>query len=220
MTEASPLSAVVSASVGSTPDRVDGRIARRHRNREAVLSAYVAMVEDGVVEPHIEAVAARAGVSQRSVFRYFTNREELVRAAMISVVGRAETNFELDGLADAPVADRVDALVRGRGRLYRSMGRLARAAMRAAETDPLIAEMVEVGQAILRAQFVDLFGPELRHLDGGTQLRAVAMATLPLQVDSFAFLDRSLGGSDELSVQELRDQVLLTLGRFAESAID
>ena len=100
------------------------------------------------------------------------------------------------------------------------MGRLARAAVRAAETDPLIAEMVEVGQAILRAQFVDLFGPELRHLDGGTQLRAVAMATLPLQVDSFAFLDRSLGGSDELIVQELRDQVLLTLGRFAETAID
>ncbi len=220
MTERPPLSAAVAASVVPDAGRVDGRIARRHRNRDAVLAAYVEMVEEGVVEPHIEAVAARAGVSQRSVFRYFTNREELVRAAMISVVGRAESNFDLAGLAAAPVAERVDALVRGRWRLYRSMGRLARAAMRAAETDPLIAEMVEVGQAMLRAQFVDLFGPELRHLDGGAQLRAVAMATLPLQVDSFVFLDRSLGGADELIVAELRDQVLLTLGRFAESAID
>ena len=199
---------------------MDGRVARRNRNRDAVLDAFVEMIEEGQVDPPIDAVAVRAGVSQRSVFRYFSHREELVRAAMLRVVEGAQPTFDLDELRGASLVDRVDGLVRSRWSLYRSMGRLARAAMRAAETDPLIAEMVEIGQAMLRAQFVEFFEPELGRLAGGEQLRAVAMVTLPLQFDSFSFLDRALGGAEELIVVAVRDQMLLTLGRFADLAID
>ncbi len=200
--------------------QIDGRVARRERNRDAVLTAFVEMVEDGIVDPPIEAVAERAGVSQRSVFRYFSNREELVRAAMLSVVAKAAPDITFDGLGRGTLDERIDALLERRMKLYRAMGPLARAAMRAADTDPLIREMVEIGHAMIRQQFMDHFAPELDRLDDGTRMRIVALATLPLQFSSLDFLDLTFSGSDDLMMQTLRAHLRLALGRPVESPID
>ena len=56
----------------------DGRHERRARNRDAVVDALLALVGDGDLAPSAEAVAARAGLSSRSLFRYFADTEALV----------------------------------------------------------------------------------------------------------------------------------------------
>ena len=66
----------------STETRTDGRIDRRLRNREAVIEATIKMFIEGEVIPAMDDVAERAGVSLRSVYRYFATRDELIRAAL------------------------------------------------------------------------------------------------------------------------------------------
>ena len=49
----------------------DGRLARRDRNRIAVLDAAIELFAEGVLDPTPDDVATRAGISARSVYRYF-----------------------------------------------------------------------------------------------------------------------------------------------------
>jgi len=60
----------------------DGRSARRDRNRLAVLDAVIELFSEGVLEPTPDDVAARVGLSARSVYRYFVDRDALLRAAI------------------------------------------------------------------------------------------------------------------------------------------
>lgn len=88
----------------------DGRSARRDRNRLAVLDAVIELFSEGVLEPTPDDVAARVGLSARSVYRYFVDRDALLRAAidrsfervmplyLIHAIGEGES---LDLLADA-----------------------------------------------------------------------------------------------------------------------
>lgn len=57
--------------------QVDGRITRGVRNREAIIDALIACYESGSLRPSVPDVAARAGVSVRSVHNHFADVEAL-----------------------------------------------------------------------------------------------------------------------------------------------
>ena len=61
---------------------IDGRRARRDRNRETVVDAILSLYQEGNVSPSLDEIADRSGVSHRSVFRYFQDLEELYRVAI------------------------------------------------------------------------------------------------------------------------------------------
>ena len=56
---------------------LDGRIRRGARNREAIVGALIELVREGDLRPTAEAVARRAGVGTRTVFRHFDDMESL-----------------------------------------------------------------------------------------------------------------------------------------------
>jgi len=56
---------------------VDGRRLRSEVSRERIVSAMIALITEGDVTPSAEAVAGRAGVGLRTVFRHFENMETL-----------------------------------------------------------------------------------------------------------------------------------------------
>lgn len=58
----------------------DGRRRRSEASRDAIVTALLALVEEGHVSPGADLVAARAGVSQRTVFRHFADMEALYAA--------------------------------------------------------------------------------------------------------------------------------------------
>ncbi|HRE00682.1 MAG TPA: TetR family transcriptional regulator, partial [Ilumatobacteraceae bacterium] len=62
--------------------QVDGRRGRRDRNRDAVVDALLTLYHDGVLEPSADAIAEQAGLSARSLFRYFDDLDDLQRAAV------------------------------------------------------------------------------------------------------------------------------------------
>lgn len=61
----------------ATPARVDGRRLRSEESRRRIISALLELVREGDFDPSAEAVAERAGVGLRSVFRHFKDMESL-----------------------------------------------------------------------------------------------------------------------------------------------
>lgn len=57
--------------------KVDGRRERSATSRRRILAALVALLESGEPSPTAESIAARAGVSLRTVFRHFEEMENL-----------------------------------------------------------------------------------------------------------------------------------------------
>jgi AcrR family transcriptional regulator len=91
----------------------DGRVARRERNRAAIVAALGDILGSGNLEPTAEQVAARAGVQVRTLFRHFPNMASLhaelagrIRAEVVPQLAAVPTTGE--------ASDRVRRLVAAR----------------------------------------------------------------------------------------------------------
>lgn len=146
---------------------VDGRTARRHRNRDLVLDATIDLFAEGYAPPTPAQVAERSGVSLRSVYRYFSDHDELVVAAVGRFVQRNEGLFVLDVSPDAPLRERIERFVDGRLRLYEAVAAVARMATRRSEEVAVFAAQFAQRRRMLTRQSADLFAAELSHLGAG-----------------------------------------------------
>src|SRR4051794_15777030 len=106
---------------------VDGRRLRREQNREAVLDALVELFRDGNLTPNSAEVAERAGISPRSLFRYFDDLDDLNRAAIERQLREAQPLLELPVEPDRPTAEKVRAVVAARALLFEQIGPARRA---------------------------------------------------------------------------------------------
>jgi TetR/AcrR family transcriptional regulator, regulator of autoinduction and epiphytic fitness len=105
----------------------DGRAARSHRTRRAIIDAMRALHAEGDLRPTVPRIAARAGVSLRTVWQQFADREALLleavrrdREIQRSLVERIDPN--------QPLAARVDAFIAQRARVLEEMTPTWRAA--------------------------------------------------------------------------------------------
>lgn len=140
---------------------VDGRRLRREQNREAVLDALVALFREGVYEPSSNEVAERAGLSPRSLFRYFDDVDDLHRSAAERHLQRARPLLEVDAVPGDPTARKIERLVQARSRLFEEIAPAARAMRVCAYRHPDLATELRTNRAFLRRQLRDLFAPEL-----------------------------------------------------------
>lgn len=142
----------------------DGRRARRERNREAVLDALMDLVREGDDDPSVDDIAARAGVSYRSVYRYFSDRAELFDAATSRAMEWIRPLLDNSGgsaPAGRPLDERIDELVDARVYLYEQIADLTRAALLRARTEWRIAHEYLASRAQLRDQIDKMFDEEL-----------------------------------------------------------
>jgi AcrR family transcriptional regulator len=153
----------------------DGRRARREQNRGAVLDALAELYREGVYEPSAAQIAERAGLSPRSLFRYFDDVDDLNRATIDQQLARARPLLAVDARPEDPPATKVERLVEARLRLYESIAPAARAARICAWRHPVLARQVTSSRSYLRHQVERLFGPELTAM--GTERAAAAVAT-------------------------------------------
>jgi AcrR family transcriptional regulator len=91
--------------------REDGRTARRGRNSDAVLDTVHEMFVEGNFSPSVEEVAARSGVSLRSVYRYFEDTEALLHMAIERRIALVGELYVLDGIGEGSLPDRILSLV-------------------------------------------------------------------------------------------------------------
>ena len=143
----------------------DGRSARRERNREAVLDALVELTSEGADDPSIDDIADRAGVSYRSVYRYFKDRSEMMDAATDRAMAWIQPLVQrASGDADPsdPLDHRIDAMVDARVDLYVRIADTIRAAMTQSFSNRTIHEYFRNVRRISRGQIHDRFHNELK----------------------------------------------------------
>ena len=100
-------------------DAVDGRTMRRTRNRSSVINALLELIQEGDFEPGASAIAERAGVSHRSVFRYFDDLGDLVRTAVTQQFEQANELAEIPHPGEGSTNDRIERYVAARIALWR-----------------------------------------------------------------------------------------------------
>jgi AcrR family transcriptional regulator len=128
---------------------VDGRVSRGHRNREAIVDALIACYEAGVLRPSVHEVAARAGVSARSVHNHFVDVETL-RA---EVAQRQWTRF---AHLFASTPDPEDLIAR-RAEAFEAVTPVRRAALLSVHDSPTIAANLTRLDRRLRRQVEQVF---------------------------------------------------------------
>ena len=189
---------------------VDGRTARRDRNRDAVLDAVIELFTEGQVELVAADVADRSGVSLRSVYRYFDDLEALARAA---IARQTERFAPLAALADdrsGTLDERIERIVYVRLRLYEAVGATRRAAIQRAATNPILADQLERTRLLLDRQVEALFAPELDALEPAERATVAPAVELLLTFESFDQLRRTR----RLSGAETRRVLRATLARL------
>ena len=139
---------------------VDGRRVRRHQNREAVIDAMVEMFHAGIYSPGSAQIAERAGLSPRSLFRYFDDIDDLTQAAIDRQLAAAQPLLDPGIGRDAPLAQRIPAFVEARVSLHEATTPGARAARAYAHRNPVVEMQVHESRAYLRKQVRKLL-PEL-----------------------------------------------------------
>ncbi len=185
----------MTATSGDTTTSPDGRNLRRDRNRDAVVTALLGLYRAGDLSPGAEEIAARAGISVRSLFRYFDDADAMVRAAIARQQEHLAPLYALDASPDQPLAERVERFVAGRMRLLEGMGEVGRVARALAARQPLIlAELARIRHT-LRRQLTDLFAAELDALPPPARRATAAAADVVTSWESFDLMhnDQGLG---------------------------
>jgi AcrR family transcriptional regulator len=189
---------------------IDGRHRRAERSRTAVVDALLSLYDDGVVRPGVADIAARAGVSPRSVFRHFADLEGLAEAAIDRQWERVHVLFD----APPPEGDRearVTALVDQRLRLHAAIIGVARAAAVLSSSSPVVASTLRARRRLLRDQVLALFAPELRARQGHarSELAAALEATASLENVDYLRTHAGLGSDRAAAVVRRMLQALL-----------
>ncbi len=139
----------------------DGRRRRRELNREAVIDALLTFFRVGNYNPTCSEIATRAGLSERSLFRYFDDVADLHWAA-----ADREFTAELSLVVSAATAQdltevKIERMVRARAALWERTGPAARALGANVHRHAKLAVELDRYRDSLRGQLRELFAPEL-----------------------------------------------------------
>ncbi|MHB1486255.1 MAG: TetR/AcrR family transcriptional regulator [Acidimicrobiales bacterium] len=142
-------------------EEVDGRRLRRGQNREAVIDALLELFRTGDYQPGSHVIADRAGLSPRSLFRYFDDIDDLHHAAIDRQLAAARPLLDVGVGPDAPLEERIDRIVNARVRLFETIAPAARAGRVSAHRHPVVSRQIHDSRSYLRQQLTTLFEAEL-----------------------------------------------------------
>lgn len=149
--------------------RLDGRVLRGLRNRQALMDAFYDLAGQTGSIPRASDVADRAGVSVRSLFQHFNDLDELrsavveqrCRQALDHVLAERET-IDLS----QPLAQRVETILRSRVGLWEMLQPLRQTLLLREGVDESIRirELLDELRVAVRDHLQIYFGPELAAL--------------------------------------------------------
>jgi AcrR family transcriptional regulator len=188
-----PLGGLAAEASGFQPgstgsNETDGRRRRRLHNREAVVDALLDLYREGNLRPSTDEIAERAGLSPRSLFRYFEDVDDLAGAAVNRAQLRALPVISFDVDPTAPRAARVKGLVEQRFRVFDEVGHAATVVRIRAPVQPVVAELLSQNRAFLREQLRELFAAELGRLRGSQAREVLAALDVVSSYESYDLL--------------------------------
>jgi len=169
---------------------VDGRVARRQRNQDAVLDVVLEMFAEDMLFPTIEQAAKRSGLSLRSLYRYYADPGELVEAAIKRSREQSRELSYLPHIGAGPLEDRLADFVTMRIQLFETYGPMFRATIHNAANHTRVRDELHDNRRLMREQFEQQFAPELTALGPRTRSAALEAGNALTQLDSIDLLRR------------------------------
>jgi len=179
---------------------VDGRSLRRERNRQDIVNALLDLIETGETEISAALIASKAGLSERSIFRYFDDVNDLYRS-VCDLAFSKEIEFALiDDAGVGSLDTKIENFVNQRVRIYTMNEKIAPAARSFAFKNPIIKNQLVVGRKLLRNQIITHFSEELSAFDKQQQQVAVAIID---SLTTFEYYDM-MRSDQKMSVQAIK----------------
>lgn len=175
--------------------RVDGRSARRERNRAEVVQAALTLLEEGEADPPLDELTRRSGVSARSIFRYFDGLDDLRRAVIERYYEQATPLVQVDQPGEGSLEERVRRFVDSRVKLSEHVaGPVRTARLRAVHSQALTEDLARYHKALdssIRTQFA----PELKKRSRAEMEDVVSLLSVLTSFESWDLLTRDHGRS-------------------------
>ena len=192
-------------------ESTDKRRVRRAANRQAVVEAMISLYADGQYAPTAVEIAERAGLSVRSLFRYFDDVDDLGAAAIAYQESQAYPLLALDARPEDPLADRIARLVESRVRQYELLAPAARAARAVAHRRPAVAAKLAEINGIRREQIRTLFAAELESMSPPAADRTLATVDVLCSFESHQILRSDHALEPDVLVAHLTETLAVLL---------
>ena len=166
----------------------DGRRASRDRNLSAVVDALLDLFAEGNLRPGADEIAARSGLSRRSVFRYFDDLDSLGRLAIERQLARVGHLIELEDPGTGPVEDRIERLISQRVGLFEAILPAGRVSRLRAPFEPVAAEELALSRKFFRRQVERHFGDVLQPLARGERNALLGAAEVLCSFEGYELL--------------------------------
>lgn len=142
---------------------LDGRHLRSERSRSVIARSMLDLVRETGQMPTTDAVADRAGVSRRSVFRHYADVSELLTAAYELQREEAFRRFPRRDPSQWSPEERIMALSERSSELYEYVSPVRRAAVYMSRDYPVLQHLLRGDDSVHRMIVIDLFAPSLEH---------------------------------------------------------
>jgi TetR/AcrR family transcriptional regulator of autoinduction and epiphytic fitness len=186
----------------------DRRIERANRTRDKIVDALLALIEDGNFRPTAREIAARAGVSLRSLYVHFDDVEALFHAAAIRhKVHMDEHRTEV--VTSGPFEDRLQNFVERRAAFYEAGKNVRYAALLQEPFSPALHNILDQARQLGRSELDKIFAPELA--GRGSKARRAALDAIT-QPTSWEILRTQHGLDVEEAKEVMCDMVRALLG--------
>ena len=164
-------------SMEAGSEQRDGRTVRAERTRQALVDSLLALLDEGHVRPTAAQIAGRAGVSERSVFQHFPDREGLFEAVARQQYERiVPTLVPIDTSLALP--ERIEQFVAQRAHLYERIGGVRRAGLLIEHESSSVAGWLTTARQAKAAEVERVFRRELEAIpaDERNAVRAALVA--------------------------------------------
>ena len=142
----------------------DGRHLRSERSRSLIALGMLELVRETGTMPTTDAVADRAGVSRRSVFRHYADVSELLTAAYELQREEAFRRFPRRDPSNWSMDQRVEAFTERASELFEYVAPVRRAAVCMANDYPVLFELMKGDDSVHRMIVENLFSEYLTSL--------------------------------------------------------
>ena len=200
MSKLQPCPPPISNSCRSTPNLMVG-------GRD-VVDAYLDLIREGNPRPSVAEVAERSGVSHRSVFRYFADKDELARTSIERQENVVAPMLAITIDPRASLEDRVDLVVRHRLELFETIAPVARLSRSLAQMQPILQSELTKARSFFRAQVKRAFALEFARMDKARAATTLAVVDVLCSFEAAELLCADQGLSLDRAGDALRDALL------------
>src|SRR5829696_501463 len=142
----------------------DGRTVRAERTRQALVDALLGLLYEGQLQPTAERIAERAGVSERSLFQHFADREALYQAVAVQQYERIMPTLDPVDVS-LPLPERIEAFVTQRARVLETVTPVRRAALLLEPESEVVAGWLQNTRRQKAREVERVFRPELEKVE-------------------------------------------------------